>query len=162
MTDLTSIRLPTTFVYLAGLLDAWSRRCLGWHLARSLDTSLALAALEQALTARQPAPGLLHHSDRGVQYASTAYVARLTAAGARISRSAKGSPYDNANAESFFKTRKTEEVYLNDDQTFADAEAHLDRFIADVYNAKRLHSSLGYSAPNEFEAHYQATPAPPR
>ena len=150
--DLTYIRLPTTFAYLACILDAWSRRCIGWRLSRWIDTDLTLAALEQALTARRPRPGLIHHSDRGVQYASAAYVARLTAAGAQISMAAAGNPYENAKAESFFKTLKREEVYLNHYQTFNEAEANLGRFIADVYNAKRLHSSLGYRPPTEFEA----------
>lgn len=153
--DITYIRLPTTFVYLACLLDAWSRRCLGWQLSRQIDTSLTLAALDQALQARHPAPGLVHHSDRGMQYASAAYVARLTEAGARLSMSAVGNPYDNAKAESFFKTLKQEEVYLNHYDSFADAEAHLGHFIEEVYNVKRLHSSLGYRPPVEFEQRYR-------
>ena len=152
VTDITYIRLPQGFVYLAALLDAYSRRCIGWQLSRSIDTALALAALEHALAARRPAPGLIHHSDRGVQYASGMYVARLQEAGIAISMSAKGNPYDNAKAESFFKTLKREEVYLNDYQTFEQARENLDRFIADVYNTKRLHSSLGYRPPVEFEA----------
>jgi transposase InsO family protein len=150
--DLTYIRLPTTFAYLACVLDAWSRRCVGWELSRTIDTTLTLAALNQALASRHPAPGLIHHSDRGVQYASAAYIARLTDAGAQASMSAVGNPYDNAKAESFFKTLKREEVYLNHYQSFRDAEENLDRFIGDVYNAKRLHSSLGYLPPIEFEA----------
>ncbi len=149
--DITYIHLPTAFVYLAAILDAFSRRCVGWQLSRTIDTELALAALEQALAERQPAPGLIHHSDQGVQYASHAYVARLEAAGAHVSRAAVGNPYENAKAESFFKTLKREEVYLQDYRTFAEAEANLDRFIADVYNTKRLHSSLGYVPPAEFE-----------
>lgn len=113
---------------------------------------MTLAALEHALTTRQPRPGLIHHSDRGVQYASAAYIARLVRAEARVSMSAVGNPYDNAKAESFFKTLKREEVYLNDYQTFAEAQEQLGRFIGDVYNAKRLHSGLGYLPPIEFEA----------
>jgi putative transposase len=155
--DITYIRLPTTFAYLACVLDAWSRRCVGWRLSRAIDTTLTLAALDQALTERRPAPGLIHHSDRGVQYASAAYIARLTDAGAHVSMSAVGNPYDNAKAESFFKTLKREEVYLNHYQTFHDAEANLGRFIGDVYNAKRLHSSLGYLPPIEFEDDYLTT-----
>ena len=155
--DLTYIRLPTTFVYLACVLDAWSRRCVGWKLSQAIDTSLTLAALDQALTRRRPAPGLIHHSDRGVQYASAVYIARLTDAGAQVSMSAVGNPYDNAKAESFFKTLKREEVYLNNYQTFHDAEEHLNRFIGDVYNAKRLHSSLGYVPPIAFEDDYGTT-----
>lgn len=150
--DITYIRLPTTFVYLACLLDACSRRCVGWKLSREIDAQLTLAALELALTQRQPAPGLIHHSDRGVQYACSAYVARLEQAGARLSMSAVGNPYDNAKAESFFKTLKHEEVYLKDYRTFAEAEANIGQFIEDVYNTKRLHSSLGYLPPAEFEA----------
>ena len=137
---------------MACLLDAWSRRCVGWHLSRTIDTRLTLAALDRALAGRLPAPGLVHHSDRGVQYASHDYVARLEEAGARISMAAVGNPYDNAKAESFFKTLKCEEVYLQQYRTFAEAEASIDRFIGDVYNAKRLHSSLGYRPPVEFEA----------
>lgn len=150
--DITYIRLPTAFVYLACMLDAFSRRCVGWKLSRQIDTHLTLAALEMAVAQRQPLPGLIHHSDRGVQYASAAYVARLEQLGARLSMSAVGNPYDNAKAESFFKTLKHEEVYLNDYQTFAEAEAHIGQFIEAIYNVKRLHSSLGYLPPVEFEA----------
>jgi len=149
--DITYIRLPTTFAYLACVLDAWSRRCVGWELSRAIDTTLTLSALDRALTTRHPAPGLIHHSDRGVQYASAPYIARLHEAGAQVSMSAVGNPYDNAKAESFFKTLKREEVYLNHYQTFRDAEENLRQFIGDVYNAKRLHSSLGYLPPIEFE-----------
>jgi transposase InsO family protein len=149
--DLTYIHLPTTFAYLAAILDAYSRRCIGWHVSTRIDTQLTLAALERALRERQPAPGVIHHSDHGVQYASTDYVARLEAAGVQISMAAVGNPYENAQIESFFKTLKREEVYLNEYQSFAEAEAHLDHFIEDVYNIKRLHSSLGYRPPAEFE-----------
>ena len=152
--DITYIRLPTTFAYLACVLDTWSRHCVGWQLSRTIDTTLTLAALNQALTSRQPAPGLIHHSDRGVQYASAAYIDRLEEAGAQVSMSAVGNPYDNAKAESFFKTLKREEVYLNSYQTFDDAKENLSQFIGEVYNAKRLHSSLGYVPPFEFENNY--------
>jgi len=153
--DITYIRLPTTFVYLATLLDAYSRRCVGWHLAPTIDTGLTLTALEQALRIRQPATGLIHHSDQGVQYANRAYVARLEAVGIEISMAAVGNPYENAHAESFFKTLKREEVYLNDYQSFAEAQTNLAQFIDDVYNTKRLHSSLGYRPPAEFEAEWR-------
>ncbi len=149
--DITYVRLPTGFVYLAALLDDWSRYCVGWQLSRAIDTRLTLAALDQALATRQSATGLIHHSDQGVQYASDAYVDRLDAIGARISMAAVGNPYENAKAERFFRTLKYEEVYLNQYDSFADAEANIGHFIDDVYNAKRLHSSLGYLPPAEFE-----------
>ena len=155
--DITYIRLPTTFCYLATLLDAYSRRVVGWELSRRIDTDLTLGALERALTARQPAPGWIHHSDHGVQYASTRYVARLEAAGAQISMATKGNVYENALAESFFATLKREEVQLHDYQTLAEAEARLEQFIDTVYNHKRLHSSLGYRPPSEVEAAWQQT-----
>lgn len=154
--DITYVRLPTTFVYLylATILDAWSRRCVGWELSPQIDTDLTLAALEQAIVSRSPAPGLIHHSDHGVQYASTRYVERLEQRGTQISMAAVGNPYQNALAESFFATLKREEVSLHDYQTYAEAEANLERFIDDVYNHKRLHSSLGYRPPSEFEARF--------
>lgn len=154
--DLTYIRLPKEFVYLAAILDAYSRRCVGWNLSTRIDTHLALGALEEALATREVKPGLIHHSDRGVQYASTGYVERLMSVGAEISMSAKGNAYDNAKAESFFKTLKQEEVYLKEYQTFEEAQSNIGQFLDDVYNMKRLHSSLGYVPPVEFEtAYYQ-------
>lgn len=155
--DITYIRLPTGFGYLAALLDAWSRYCVGWQLSRSIDTQLTLAALERAIQTRQPRPGLIHHSDQGVQYASDAYVDRLDTAGVQISMAAVGNPYENAKAERFFRTLKHEEVYLNQYDSFTDAETNIGRFIDDVYNARRLHSSLGYRPPTEFEAVYAAS-----
>lgn len=155
--DITYIRLPTTFAYLACLLDAHSRRCGGRQLARHIDTHLTLAALDRALADRRPAPGLIHHSDQGVQHARAEYVPRLSEVGARISMAGVGNPYENAQAESFFKALKREEVYLKDFRTFAEAQANLARFIDDVYNTKRLHSSLGYRPPVEFEAICSAT-----
>ena len=157
--DITYIRLPTGFAYLAAVLDAYSRRCVGWQLSHCIDTNLTLTALEMALSTRRGRvePGLVHHSDRGVQYASCAYVERLESVGALVSMSAKGNPYDNAKAESFFKTLKREEVYLKQYHTFAEAAANIGQFIEDVYNQKRLHSSLGYIPPVEFETlHYQS------
>jgi len=152
--DFTYIRLRSAFVYLACLLDAFSRRCVGWHLSREMTTQLTRSALHQAIVERQPKPGLIHHSDRGVQYASREYVEQLQEIGAQISMSAVGNPYDNAKAESFFKTLKQEEVYLKEYDSFTDAEQNLTVFIEKVYNEKRLHSSLGYLPPAEFEAAY--------
>jgi transposase InsO family protein len=152
ISDITYIRLPTTFCYLAVILDAYSRRCVGWRLSRSIDTRLTCSALEMALAARRPAVGLIHHSDQGVQYASVEYVERLEKAGARISMASVGNPYENAKAESFFRTLKLEEVYLKDYRHFEEAEQNIDQFIEEVYNEKRLHSSLGYLPPVEFEA----------
>ncbi len=159
--DITYVRLPTCFIYLACILDAWSRRCVGWQLSRTIDTQLTLVALNHAIALRRPEPGLIHHSDRGVQYAASAYVERLNEVGALISMSAKGNPYDNAKAESFFKTLKREEVYLNQYESFTDAESQLGRFIDDVYNQKRLHSSLGYLPPVEYESLYNAAEGHP-
>ncbi|HEX2524296.1 MAG TPA: IS3 family transposase [Terriglobia bacterium] len=150
--DITYVRLPTAFCYLAAILDAYSRKCVGWHLSRFIDTRLTLSALEMALASRQPAPGLIHHSDQGVQYASSEYVLRLEEAGARISMASVGNPYENAKAESFFRTLKMEEVYLKDYQDFEEAYENISQFIEEVYNQKRLHSSLGYLPPVEFEA----------
>ncbi len=154
--DLTYIRLQSEFVYLATILDAYSRKCVGWNLSTRIDTNLTLGALEEAFATRELKPGLIHHSDRGVQYASIAYTERLLSVGVQISMSAKGNAYDNAKAESFFKTLKQEEVYLKQYQTFEEASATSGQFIDDVYNTKRLHSSLGYMPPVEFEmAYYQ-------
>lgn len=155
--DISYVRLPGGFVYLAALLDGYSRRCIGWRLSKSIDTQLALDALEMALSSRTLSPGLIHHSDRGVQYASNAYVQRLQSVGAQISMAGKGNPYENAKAESFFKTLKYEEVYLKDYRNFAEAEENIRQFIEDVYNQKRLHSSLGYLPPAEFEELHTTT-----
>jgi putative transposase len=152
--DLTYVHLPEGFVYLACLLDAYSRKCIGWSLARRMDSSLPLQALEMALRERQIAPGLIHHSDRGRQYCSFAYVNRLQSVGIQISMSVPGQPTQNARAESFFKTLKCEEVYVHHYQTFEEAQARLQTFLEDVYNAKRLHSSLDYVPPDEFEVDY--------
>ncbi len=152
--DLTYIRLPSTFAYLACVLDAYSRKCVGWKVSKRIDAQLTVDALDMALATREVSPELIHHSDRGVQYANTAYVQRLESIGARVSMSAVGNPYDNAKAESFFKTLKTEEVYLKQYQSFAEAEANIQQFLEEVYNTKRLHSSLGYVPPVEFETAY--------
>jgi putative transposase len=149
--DITYIRLQQEFVYLAVLLDAYSRRCIGWALERYLEAELALATLRMALATRAIRPGLVHHSDRGVQYASQAYTNLLKAHGIRISMSRTGNPYDNAQAESFIKTLKYEEVYLFEYQNLTDARGRIGQFIEEVYNEKRLHSALGYRPPAEFE-----------
>ncbi len=152
ISDITYVRLPTSFCYLAAILDAYSRRCVGWHLSRQIDTRLTLVALEMALASRRPDPGLIHHSDQGVQYASSEYVLRLEESGALISMAAVGNPYENAKVESFFGTLKMEEVYIKDYRDFEEAEENIGEFIEEVYNQKRLHSSLGYLPPVEFEA----------
>jgi len=149
--DITYIRLRTEFVYLAVILDAFSRRVIGWALGRTLEAELAVTALRMALTDRQPPPGLVHHSDRGVQYASAAYTEMLKQHGAIISMSRKGNPYDNAACESFLKTLKQEEVYRNEYRGFHDAQASIGEFLELVYNQTRLHSALGYLPPAEFE-----------
>ena len=150
--DITYIRLQHEFIYLAVILDAYSRRVVGWNLSRRLDVSLTLLALESALQSRQIAPGVLHHSDRGVQYAAKDYVARAQAAGMIQSMSRKGRPRDNPQAESFFRTLKAEQVYLTEYLDFEDAYRQIGRFLNQVYNQERLHSKLGYRPPAEFEA----------
>jgi putative transposase len=149
--DITYIRLLRGFAYLAAILDAFSRRVVGWALSRWIDTALTLRALDRALATRPVERGVIHHSDRGVQYASSAYVERLRERGLQVSMAARGNPYENAQAESFFKTLKSEEVYLKEYRDIDEAQQHLNRFIEDVYNTKRLHSALGYRPPAEFE-----------
>ena len=149
--DITYIRLRAEFVYLAVVLDAYSRRVIGWALGRTLEAGLAVSALTMALRQRRPAPGLVHHSDRGVQYASYEYTDLLKQHGAQISMSRKANPYDNAACESFMKTLKYEEVYRSEYRDLADAYAQIGEFLERVYNQKRLHSALGYVPPAEFE-----------
>jgi len=149
--DITYIRLRTEFVYLAVVLDAFSRRVIGWALGRTLEAELPLAALRMALMERKPQPGLVHHSDRGVQYASGQYTEVLKQHHAQISMSRKGNPYDNAACESFMKTLKYEEVYRTEYRDFREACAGMGEFLERVYNQKRLHSALGYVPPAEFE-----------
>lgn len=149
--DITYIRLRETFLYLAVVLDAHSRKAVGWELGHTLEASLAVAALKRALADRPIEPGLVHHSDRGVQYASHEYVALLESRGFLISMSRTGNPYDNAKAESFMKTLKCEEVYLRQYRDAEDARASIGQFIEEVYNRRRLHSSLGYLSPVAFE-----------
>lgn len=151
--DITYIRLQRQFIYLAAVLDAYSRRCIGWALARYLDARLSLTALQMALRTRRFSAGkLTHHSDRGVQYACHDYVRVLQQNHIQISMSRSGNPYDNAKAERFMRTLKYEEIYLNDYDTFTEVMLSVQNFIEAVYNRKRLHSALGYLPPAEFEA----------
>jgi len=151
--DITYIQLLKEFVYLSVILDVFSRRCIGWELSRHIDTQLTLNALYKALGTRRTddLKGLIHHSDQGVQYASHEYVDCLKEHGILVSMGRKGNPYDNAFAETFLKTLKYEEVYLNEYETFRDALQNINHFIEKVYNSKRLHSSIGYQSPINFE-----------
>ena len=151
VSDITYIRLGSFFVYLAVILDSYSRKVIGYALSRQIDSKLTLAALEMAIHNRRPQAGCIHHSDRGVQYAAHVYIDRLKESGFKISMSRKGNPYDNAKAESFMKTLKYDEVYLSDYEDFDDVVKNVFEFIEEVYNKKRLHSSIGYLPPNEFE-----------
>ena len=151
LADITYIRIRTGFVYLAAILDAFSRRVIGYAISPRLDASLTLEALRMAVRERRPDPGVIHHSDQGVQYASAEYTEELKALGFQISMSRRGNPYDNATMESFFKTLKQEEVYLYEYETINDVIARLPHFIEEVYNRKRLHSAIGYVPPSEFE-----------
>ncbi len=157
--DITYIRLRSGFVYLAVILDAWSRRVVGYAISRFIDVRLTLAALEAAVADRQPMAGLIHHSDRGSQYAAAAYRQRLTDLGIEGSMSRKANPYDNAKAESFMKTLKHEEVLAYDYDTMEDVTQRLPRFITEIYNRQRLHSALGYQTPEEYELNYANRPA---
>lgn len=152
MADITYVRLQQEFIYLAVILDVYSRRIVGWSISRKLVSKIALDALESALNERQPAAGLIHHSDRGVQYASGDYVKRLETAGIIMSMSRPGNPYDNAWAESFMKTLKVEEVDGQRYRHFEHAYSSIRTFVEDVYNSERLHSALDYRSPVEFEA----------
>jgi transposase InsO family protein len=154
--DITYLRLRETFLYLAVVLDAFSRKAVGWELGATLEATLAVAALQKALAERNPEPGLVHHSDRGVQYASQDYVALLESRGCLISMSRTGNPYDNAKAESFMKTLKREEVYLRQYRDREEVQASITQFIDEVYNRKRLHSALGYLSPVAYENQLEA------
>jgi putative transposase len=150
--DMTYVRLAGQFIYLAVVLDAFSRKVIGWALADHLEASLAIEALDMALTARNPPPGLIHHSDRGVQYACADYGEKLEARGIRISMSRAGNPYDNAKAERFMRTLKEEEVNGKLYASIDEARTDIGAFLENVYNRGRLHSALGYKPPVEFEA----------
>ena len=149
--DLTYIRLQQEFVYMAVVLDAFSRRVVGWALNRSLRSAVAVDALQQAMDTRKPLPGLVHHSDRGVQYASQDYIELLQRHGATCSMSRTGNPYDNARCESFLKTLKQEEIYCREYRDLDDLRLHSNAFIDEYYNRRRLHSALGYVSPDAFE-----------
>jgi len=149
--DITYIRLKAEFVYLAVILDGFSRKVVGWALDRTLASRLAITALEQAIAKRQPRPGLVHHSDRGVQYASEEYIAMLDKQGMIPSMSRPANPYDNASCESFIKTLKREEIYANQYDDLEHLRANIEDFIEQYYNRQRLHSALGYRSPEEFE-----------
>jgi putative transposase len=149
--DLTYIRLQSEFVYLAVILDAWSRKVVGWELGKNLDYRLTLQALEQAICTREPSSGLVHHSDRGSQYACTEYVQRLEQIGATLSMSRPASPWENGKCESFIKTLKQEEIDARPYQDYEDLRLHIREFIEQIYNKTRMHSALNYRSPIEFE-----------
>jgi putative transposase len=159
--DITYIQLEMEFVYLAVILDVFSRRVIGWALERTLEDELTLAALRMALERRHPGPDLVHHSDRGVQYASLDYTGLLKQQRIAISMSRKANPYDNAFCESFMKTLKYEEVYRQEYRDLAEARASIERFVEKVYNGTRLHSALDYRSPVEFECSLLLPPLVP-
>ena len=158
--DITYIQLWREYVYLAVVLDAFSRKVVGWALSRSLSSRFAVAALEMAIRERQPAPGLVHHSDRGVQYACREYAAQLEKHQMLASMSRPGNPYDNALCESFLRTLKREEINASKYRDLEHLRANIEEFIENYYNQKRLHSALGYRSPEEFERELENQPTP--
>ncbi len=154
--DLTYLRLEQEFAYLAVVLDAYSRRVIGWALGRSLEARLTLEALEQAITTRQPRPGLVHHSDQGIQYVCQSSLDRLECCGAVLSMSRPGSPWENGKCESFMKTLKHEELDARRYRTLEELRACVTEFIDQIYNMKRLHSALAYRSPIEFEKQHES------
>jgi putative transposase len=152
--DITYVALPDRFVYVAVILDAWSRMVVGYAIGRSIDARLTLAALKTAIGCRQPPAGCIHHSDRGSQYAAETYRQHLGDHGLAGSMGRRGNPYDNAKAESFMKTLKVEAVYPMAFETYDDVVEHLPDFIENIYNKRRLHSALGYLSPRQFEDHH--------
>jgi transposase InsO family protein len=153
--DITYIRIANGFVYLAVILDLFSRKVIGYSISKRIDRDLTISALRMALMRRLPPPGVIHHSDRGVQYLCDDYVELLGNNGFHISCSRKGNPYDNAWTESFMKTLKYEEIYMGHYETYLDVVENLPHFIEEIYNKKRLHSSLGYLPPEEFEEQFK-------
>ncbi len=149
--DITYIRIANGFIYLAVLLDLYSRKVIGWAISKKIDRKLTLDALNMAIRRRKPPKGVIHHTDRGVQYLCNDYVDRLSENGFHLSCSGKGNPYDNAWSESFMKTLKYDEIYMGSYDTYLEVIENLPKFIDEVYNKKRLHSSLGYLPPEEFE-----------
>jgi putative transposase len=158
--DITYIRLRMEFVFLAIVIDRFSRKAIGWALERTLKASVAVTALQQAIARRQPPPGVVHHSDQGIQYACAEYTGVLTANQMIPSMSRPANPYDNAACESFMKTLKQEEIYCNQYGDFEELSQHIEEFIDNYYNRQRLHSALGYRTPEEFERDAAVAPAP--
>jgi putative transposase len=154
VSDITYVRILTGFIFVAIILDLFSRKVVGWAISRRINAELAVEALNMAIKNRKPDPGCIHHSDQGVQYCSKEYIDILTEWKFQISMSRKGNPYDNAWAESFMKILKYEEIYLSEYETYEDVVNRLPRFIEEIYNRKRIHSSIGYLTPEEFEVRF--------
>ncbi len=151
VSDITYVRIQTGFIFVAIILDLCSRKVIGWAISKRINAELAVKALKMAIDERKPDPGCIHHSDQGVQYCSEDYIELLTEWKFQISMSRKGNPYDNAWAESFMRILKYEEIYLSEYGTYEDVVNRLPRFIEEIYNRKRIHSSIGYLTPEEFE-----------